>query len=32
MSLTAKDISVVKGLWAKISSKTDEIGAQAFAR
>ncbi|XP_036422753.1 hemoglobin subunit alpha-like [Colossoma macropomum] len=32
MSLTAKDVSVVKGLWAKISSKADEIGAEAFGR
>ncbi|XP_072532678.1 hemoglobin subunit alpha-like [Salminus brasiliensis] len=32
MSLTAKDISVVKGLWAKISSKADDIGAEALGR
>ncbi|XP_036422739.1 hemoglobin subunit alpha-like [Colossoma macropomum] len=32
MSLTAKDVSVVRGLWGKISSKADEIGAEAFGR
>ncbi|KAI4903374.1 hypothetical protein NFI96_010785 [Prochilodus magdalenae] len=32
MSLTAKDVSTVKGLWSKISSKTDEIGAEALGR
>ncbi|KAL7830712.1 hypothetical protein SRHO_G00318390 [Serrasalmus rhombeus] len=32
MSLTTKDMAVVKALWAKISSKADEIGAEAFGR
>ncbi|XP_066531156.1 hemoglobin subunit alpha-like [Hoplias malabaricus] len=32
MSLTAKDVAVVKGLWSKISSKSDEIGAEALGR
>uniref|UniRef100_A0AAR2KUS8 Hemoglobin subunit alpha n=1 Tax=Pygocentrus nattereri TaxID=42514 RepID=A0AAR2KUS8_PYGNA len=32
MSLTAKDMSVVKALWGKISSKVDEIGAEALGR
>ncbi|KAM9493117.1 hemoglobin subunit alpha-like [Clarias gariepinus] len=32
MSLTAKDKAVVKDLWGKISSKADEIGAEAFGR
>ncbi|KAI4900632.1 hypothetical protein NFI96_029195 [Prochilodus magdalenae] len=32
MSLTAKDVSVVKGFWGKIASKADDIGAEAFGR
>uniref|UniRef100_A0AAR2LK65 Hemoglobin subunit alpha n=1 Tax=Pygocentrus nattereri TaxID=42514 RepID=A0AAR2LK65_PYGNA len=32
MSLTTKDMSVVKALWGKISSKVDEIGAEALGR
>ena len=32
MSLSDKDKSAVKGLWAKISPKADEIGAEAFGR
>ncbi|XP_066529942.1 hemoglobin subunit alpha-like [Hoplias malabaricus] len=32
MSLTAKDMNVVKALWAKIGSKSDEIGAEALGR
>ncbi|XP_016131374.1 hemoglobin subunit alpha [Sinocyclocheilus grahami] len=32
MSLTDKDKAVVKALWAKISSKSDEIGAEALGR
>uniref|UniRef100_A0A8B9HDN3 Hemoglobin subunit alpha-like n=1 Tax=Astyanax mexicanus TaxID=7994 RepID=A0A8B9HDN3_ASTMX len=32
MSLTAKDMATVKTLWGKISSKSDEIGAEALGR
>ncbi|XP_036422750.1 hemoglobin subunit alpha-like [Colossoma macropomum] len=32
MSLTAKDMSAVKGLWAKIGARADEIGAEALSR
>ncbi|XP_016402214.1 hemoglobin subunit alpha-like, partial [Sinocyclocheilus rhinocerous] len=32
MSLSDKDKAVVKALWAKISSKSDEIGAEALGR
>ncbi|XP_035385311.1 hemoglobin subunit alpha-like [Electrophorus electricus] len=32
MSLTARDKSVIKCLWDKISPKADEIGAEAFGR
>ncbi|XP_017574477.1 hemoglobin subunit alpha-like [Pygocentrus nattereri] len=32
MSLTTKDMSVVKALWAKIGPKADEIGAEALSR
>ncbi|KAI4895006.1 hypothetical protein NFI96_016216 [Prochilodus magdalenae] len=32
MSLTAKDMSVVKAFWGKIGSKADDIGAEAFGR
>ncbi|KAI5607223.1 hypothetical protein C0J50_12438, partial [Silurus asotus] len=30
MSLSAKDQAVVKDLWGKISSKSDEIGSEAL--
>ncbi|PWS23147.1 hypothetical protein DKP78_14665 [Enterococcus faecium] len=32
MSLTAKDKAAVKGLWGKISGKSDEIGGEALSR
>ncbi|XP_036422749.1 hemoglobin subunit alpha-like [Colossoma macropomum] len=32
MSLTVQDMAVVKGLWAKIGSKADDIGAEALGR
>jgi len=32
MSLSDKDKAVVKALWSKISSKADEIGAEALGR
>ncbi|XP_070836365.1 hemoglobin embryonic subunit alpha [Chaetodon trifascialis] len=32
MSLTAKDKATVKALWSKISSKADDIGADALSR
>ncbi|KAL6457297.1 hypothetical protein MHYP_G00342600 [Metynnis hypsauchen] len=32
MSLTVDDMAVVKGLWAKIASKADDIGAEALGR
>nr|AEX07322.1 hemoglobin alpha [Anguilla japonica] len=32
MSLTAKDKSLVTGFWQKISSKADELGADALSR
>ncbi|KAI5622668.1 alpha globin-like [Silurus asotus] len=32
MSLSAKDQAVVKDLWGKISSKSDEIGSEALGR
>ncbi|KAL6457294.1 hypothetical protein MHYP_G00342570 [Metynnis hypsauchen] len=32
MSLTTKDMAVVKGLWAKIAPRVDEIGAEALGR
>ncbi|XP_066529767.1 hemoglobin subunit alpha-like [Hoplias malabaricus] len=32
MSLTAKDMNVVKAFWAKIASKADEIGVEALSR
>ncbi|KAL7830710.1 hypothetical protein SRHO_G00318370 [Serrasalmus rhombeus] len=32
MSLTVQDMAVVKGLWAKIASKADDIGAEALGR
>ena len=32
MSLSDKDKSAVKGLWAKISPKADDIGAEALGR
>ncbi|KAL7829843.1 hypothetical protein AOLI_G00307280 [Acnodon oligacanthus] len=32
MSLTVKDISTVKAIWAKIAPKVDEIGAEALGR
>ncbi|XP_043091101.1 hemoglobin subunit alpha [Puntigrus tetrazona] len=32
MSLSDKDKAAVKALWAKISSKADEIGAEALGR
>ncbi|KAI4900633.1 hypothetical protein NFI96_029197 [Prochilodus magdalenae] len=32
MSLTVQDISVVKAFWAKIASRSDDIGAEAFGR
>lgn len=32
MSLSDKDKSLVRGLWGKISSKSDEIGAEALGR
>uniref|UniRef100_A0A8P4KPM9 Globin domain-containing protein n=1 Tax=Dicentrarchus labrax TaxID=13489 RepID=A0A8P4KPM9_DICLA len=32
MSLNAKDKSVVKAIWAKVSPKSAEIGAEALAR
>ncbi len=32
MSLSDKDKSIVKALWSKIGSKSDEIGAEALGR
>ncbi|XP_066529638.1 hemoglobin subunit alpha-like [Hoplias malabaricus] len=32
MSLTVDDMAAVKSLWGKISSRADDIGAEAFAR
>ncbi|XP_063043114.1 hemoglobin subunit alpha-like [Engraulis encrasicolus] len=32
MSLSAKDKAAVKGLWGKISGKSDEIGNEALSR
>ena len=32
MSLTAKDKSVVKAFWGKISGKADVVGAEALGR
>lgn len=32
MSLSDKDKSLVRALWAKISPKSDEIGAEALGR
>ncbi|KAG5832168.1 hemoglobin cathodic subunit alpha [Anguilla anguilla] len=32
MSLTAKDKSLITGFWQKISSKADDLGAEALSR
>lgn len=32
MSLSDKDKAVVKALWGKIGSRTDEIGSEALGR
>lgn len=32
MSLTNEDTALVKGFWAKIASKADDIGAEALGR
>ena len=32
MSLSGKDKAVVKAIWAKISSKSEEIGTEALGR
>ncbi|KAG7459456.1 hypothetical protein MATL_G00210790 [Megalops atlanticus] len=32
MSLSAKDKAIVKGFWAKVASKAEDIGAEALSR